>query len=414
MKLFQLHPGIAMLALLLTLAQTPTRAAELSDLLRVDGFDVQTASLGEGPFTVVFESGLTDDLSVWRQVAPAVTKKAKLVLYTRAGLGKSAPRPEVSTLEERTRQLAALLAATHAKPPYILVGHSYGGFLIRSFAARYPDQVAGMVFVDPANEQLEIQLKRIDAEKLAQEQAQMARRVPPSFKAEMDSLQKIFDEGNLRLNGPLPQVPTVVLTSTQQRTNPDLLLWTPAGMSVWRDLHAQFIRQFNQGSHMLTPYSGHYIQRDEPRLVIQAIEAVITDAVDNARRRADQQAYAQLRQSLEQAAALVTLGKLGEADALVRNAIQVSAAKESTVNDLGYHYLGVRKLPLLGELVLRVNAENFPSSFNARDSHGEALLAIGQPAEAKRQFTKALDLAKTSGASPRAIEGIHRNLNKVP
>ena len=112
---------------------------------------------------MILEAGFGRDLGVWRNVAPALATSAKVLAYSRAGHGKSDPRPEAPTIAARTGELEQLIATAGLKPPFILVGHSYGGFLIRSFAARHPEQVAGMVFVDPSDEAFNLELRKPDA-----------------------------------------------------------------------------------------------------------------------------------------------------------------------------------------------------------------------------------------------------------
>ncbi|MEW7849490.1 alpha/beta hydrolase [Massilia aurea] len=266
-------------------AETPTHApapaaiaAPANDMLDVGPYRVQMASQGTGPYTVIFESGFGRDLNVWRAVAPEVAKSNRAVTYSRAGHGRSAPRPGTPTLTGRTDELEELIAAAGLQPPFVLVGHSYGGFLIRSYAARHPAQIAGMVFVDPSDEHQNIELRKLDAAAVDNDTRLLAQCMPPKLQPELSQLQAILDSGKLSLAGPLPDVPVVVLTSVQRREQPQLFLETPAAVEVWRDLHARFFRSFKRGSHVVTPYSDHNIHQDEPQLVIAAIADVIAAA----------------------------------------------------------------------------------------------------------------------------------------
>lgn len=265
-------------------AQTPasTSAAAASDLLDVGPYRVQMASLGAGPYTVIFESGFGRDLNVWRDVAPQVARSNKVVTYSRAGHGRSEARPGVPTLASRTDELEQLIAAAGWTPPFVLVGHSYGGFLIRSYAARHPAQIAGMVFVDPSDEHQNTELRKLDAAAVDNDTRLLVQYMPPKLQPELAQVQAILDSGKLSLAGPLPDVPVVVLTSVQRREKPQLFLETPAAVEVWRDLHARFFRSFKRGSHVVTPDSGHNIHQEQPALVVAAIAEVIA-AADTAR-----------------------------------------------------------------------------------------------------------------------------------
>jgi pimeloyl-ACP methyl ester carboxylesterase len=243
---------------------------------------VQLVSKGTGPYTVIFESGFGRDLNVWRDVAPQVARSNRVITYSRAGHGRSEARPGTPTVASRTDELEQMIAAADLRPPFVLVGHSYGGFLIRSYAARHPAQIAGMVFVDPSDEHQNTELRKLDAAAVDNDARLLVQYMPPKFQPELAQVQAILDSGNLPLAGPLPDVPVVVLTSVQRREQPQLFLETPAAVDVWRDLHARFFRGFRRGSHVVTPDSGHNIHQEQPQLVVAAIAQVIA-AADTAR-----------------------------------------------------------------------------------------------------------------------------------
>jgi pimeloyl-ACP methyl ester carboxylesterase len=241
-------------------------------------YAVQAAISGAGRYTVIFESGFGTDLRAWRKVAPEVAKGARVLAYSRAGHGGSEARPEPRTIEQNTAELEALIASAKLAPPFILVGHSYGGLLMRSFAARHPDQVAGMVFVDPADERLNPALRKLDAERAAADDRAFAGFVPPKFQPELKLLQPVLDSGTLTLAGKLPDVPAVVLTSIQQAAQPMFFVESADALAIKQRLHADFARQFKLGRQVLTTKSGHNIQLEEPELVIAAVNQVIADA----------------------------------------------------------------------------------------------------------------------------------------
>ncbi len=108
--------------------------------------------IGKGNPTVVFESGLTDETDVWARVQPAIAAHAQACSYDRAGSGYSDPGRRAGTSANIVDDLHRLLAAANIKPPYILVGHSYGGMSVRLYADLHRDEVAGMVLIDPSEE----------------------------------------------------------------------------------------------------------------------------------------------------------------------------------------------------------------------------------------------------------------------
>jgi pimeloyl-ACP methyl ester carboxylesterase len=262
-----------------------TESPAPADRVQVGAYQVQMAQQGKGRYTVIFESGFGADLRAWRKVAPEVAASARTVTYSRAGHGASDARPEPRTILQSSEELDQLVAGAHLAPPFILVGHSYGGLLARAFAARHPDWVAGMVLVDPADERFNPALRRLDAKRAADDDRQFAAIVPAKFQPELKLLQPVLDAGRLPapLDAKLPDVPVVVLTSVQQAEKPMFFLESVEAVALKRDLHADFLRQFSDGSQVLTLKSGHNIQLEEPELVTAAVNRVIAAA--DARRR---------------------------------------------------------------------------------------------------------------------------------
>lgn len=117
--------------------------------MAVPGLHVE--ELGTGTPTVVFEAGLGASRAMWGGVVPAVAERTRTIVYDRAGLGRSpavpGPRDLEALVEDHLRLLASL-----GPGPFVLVGHSWGGPIVRVVASRVPDLVAGLVLVDQTDE----------------------------------------------------------------------------------------------------------------------------------------------------------------------------------------------------------------------------------------------------------------------
>jgi len=392
---------------------TTAAAADFDGMVAVGNGQLHAVQAGDGPYTVVFEGGFGGDLTVWRKVAPAVAKRANVLVYSRAGTGKSPARAQPVTLAQSAAELSALLAARQLKPPYILVGHSYGGFVIRAFAASHPVQVAGMVLVDPADEGLERVLRTIDAARVEQDQRALQASMPAAMQGDLQLVQQLLDAGKLPAMAALPDVPSVLLTSVRARAGSDYFQETPAVVKIKRQRHADFMTQFSTGAHVFTSNSGHMIQMQEPELVIDAIAHVQSAAAVQAARLAKEEARRVLTGELEQVAAL--LGK-PPADAPAQRlatALAQSRLSEAEINGLGFDLLLKARQQALAELVLTYNVRTFPQSDNAADSYGEALLAGGRAADAQRQFAQALTLGRSNGASARALAAYQEHLSQA-
>jgi pimeloyl-ACP methyl ester carboxylesterase len=103
---------------------------------------------GQGSPAVILESGIAASSLSWAPVQQQVEQLTTVLSYDRAGFGWSDPAAGARTPQRLAEELRALLTVCAIKPPYLLVGHSFGGLIIRAYAQLYPNEVAGLVLVD--------------------------------------------------------------------------------------------------------------------------------------------------------------------------------------------------------------------------------------------------------------------------
>ena len=117
-------------------------------MVDVGGYRLHINCTGEGSPTVVIESGWGDMSASWGWVQPEVAKTTRVCTYDRAGMGWSESSPQPRTAREYAKELDTLLTKANEPGPYVLVGHSMGGFTVIVYAHDYPDEVSGLVLVD--------------------------------------------------------------------------------------------------------------------------------------------------------------------------------------------------------------------------------------------------------------------------
>lgn len=114
---------------------------------------IVTGSSSSNLPTILLESGMGGCALDWSLVQPELAKHTKVLSYDRAGFGWSTTPISEPTCEGYLRDLRQLLIQLELEPPYILVGHSYGGMIMRLFASAFPEEVAGIILVDSTHEQ---------------------------------------------------------------------------------------------------------------------------------------------------------------------------------------------------------------------------------------------------------------------
>jgi pimeloyl-ACP methyl ester carboxylesterase len=128
------------------------RFPEDGRLVDVGGYRLKLNCTGIGKPTVILEAGWGDLSGEWKAVQPGIGKFSRVCSYDRAGYGESDPGPMPRISVQIATELHALLRNAGEQPPYVLVGHSFGGYSVRVFNGLYPDEVAGIVLADATQE----------------------------------------------------------------------------------------------------------------------------------------------------------------------------------------------------------------------------------------------------------------------
>jgi pimeloyl-ACP methyl ester carboxylesterase len=229
-----------------------------------------------GSPTVLLEAGSGNPASIWNRVQPEVAKFTRVCSYDRASLGSSDPVPAQRTIVALTEDLHTLLASAKVSGPYIMVGHSLGGILVRLYASYYPAEVAGMVLVDSLHEdEPDRSMALIPADTLKEmlKQAKPEDLVPRSAeRIDNCSIRPLMDA--LNWHG---DIPLIVLTQGKPY-GPDMVA-VPATAPQAYQLHLALQRELAsrspKGKQIMAEKSGHFIHQDEPELVVAAIRQVI-------------------------------------------------------------------------------------------------------------------------------------------
>ncbi len=237
-------------------------ASDLPEQIDAAGRQMRLRVEGEGSPTVVLEIGLAGALEENAAVQRGVAQFTRVVALDRIGADHSQP---VVTGRQIARELHAALENAHLPPPYVLVGQSFGGIYNRIFASRYPDEVAGLVLLDPAQEEFIAWMK----EHYPKEEFSNKK-----FKNWPEATGVNATLVELKTAGPLPDVPVVVVTAAKPSSDRLSREVRP----VWTSMHETWAKSLPHGRHIVTEQSGHGIHVEQPELVVQLVREVIEES----------------------------------------------------------------------------------------------------------------------------------------
>lgn len=145
---------------------TQRHFAAAQQMVDIGGRRLHLYCSGSGPVTVVFDAYGTGAGSSWFAVQPHVARTTRACVYDRAGFGFSEPSPNQPTSANAVEDLHKLPGSAGIAPPYVMVGSSFGGANAQLFAYRYPNDVKGLVLVEPMHEDEENRLLKVTQGKL--------------------------------------------------------------------------------------------------------------------------------------------------------------------------------------------------------------------------------------------------------
>ena len=281
---------------------------------------------GEGTPAVIFDAGIAASSLSWSRVQPEVARFTSTCSYDRAGLAWSDASTTPRSMSALVTELHTLIRHANVAPPYVLVGHSFGGLLIRAFARKFPNEVAGLVFVDPLHPEewcdpssqqrrtlrggiflsrvgallARVGLVRFLLSRLSGGAPALPRRASRMLGARAATLL-------LNMVGEVQKLPTEVLPAVQEHWSspkafrgmwqhlaalpacsaevrrgadtfgemPLVVLSAGRRDPRWIVADATLAGASTNGRHVVSAHSGHWVHLDDPNLVVTAIRDVV-------------------------------------------------------------------------------------------------------------------------------------------
>jgi pimeloyl-ACP methyl ester carboxylesterase len=275
------------------------------DFITLNGFNVEVLTSGmannqEVKPVVVFENGMASGFGSWETVAAEISKTNAVFRYNRPRIGESENDSLPPSTTHIVNNLRKMLLQKGLKPPYLLVSHSFGGAYIRSFASMYPNEIAGLVFVDPIDftkkkgfgdlPYLEIGLNQhqIDSmfgetyekfiEKLYEEM--------PGFYVEEVKISRALNATGFEecVQNSLPDVPVHFIMAggyTQSDDRGETIFDKEKLFRINNNLKMKrwiaLLDPLKYGKFFYSSSSGHSVQVDDSKLVIYSIKLALED-----------------------------------------------------------------------------------------------------------------------------------------
>lgn len=247
------------------------------DFVKLNGNQINYEKKGNGSPTIVMVSGYGGSLNSFDSVFNKLSKLTTVVRYSRAGLGKSSYENVGKDFDTMVLELESLIQSLSIDERIVLIGHSYGGLIIRSYAKRHPEKVCGLLFDDSTFEDYFDRLTPIenDAEKIEMKEHEDLNSRKP-MDDEFRSLWKVWHSSDnwTKWFDPMPQVPTVVLTSMKitksgLRANDKLMDARYSAHSIWTK-NKPFSVQIGLTN------AGHFIHKDNPKVFVESVNMLLS------------------------------------------------------------------------------------------------------------------------------------------
>lgn len=216
---------------------------------------------------VILEAGGGGTSGAWSAVQAALPAGIRACAYDRAGSGKSDPGPQPRTMDAEVADLHALLEKSGVTEPIVFVGQSLGGILARLYFHKYPESVAGMVLIDPTTEDSVVFNLRVN-------RWIKVRELEDSLGEGARSVARDRQENPV----PLGKRPLVVIAAGKRSQPPGMSAEEWLAMRTARDAQVKELSKLSSNSKfILDPPSGHNVERDNPKLVANAIEELVKE-----------------------------------------------------------------------------------------------------------------------------------------
>ena len=239
------------------------------DIIETSYGKLEYSIMGSGQPTIVLINGGSGPIEGWMRILPELSKLSTVFSFNRFGVGKSDKPKEAQDGTTIVHTLREALSSVGLKPPFLLVGHSLGGFYANLFARLYPNEVAGVVLLE-ASHSKDTTLNEYQGRFVKALNKLLSKLSPPHPHDEVHFVQKTVEQINQ--NHSFPEVPLFIITGGKENR------MMPAEARRKRlENQVDFLSLSKYSKHIIAERSGHFPQLTEPSVVVEAIEECLNE-----------------------------------------------------------------------------------------------------------------------------------------
>ncbi|PMC33892.1 alpha/beta hydrolase [Bacillus sp. UMB0899] len=234
--------------------------------IQINDFKLYAKLVGEniGKPTIVMDAGYGDYSKAWDSVISDLSLLSDVLIYDRAGLGKSESSSRPRTSREMIKELRELVKGAKIKFPFILVGHSFGGVNARMYATEYPNDVCGLILVDSTPEDYREKFLPTMSDEF--QQAYNKQFVHEgNYDEFMESLKQL-KESRRKLN-----VPLIVLSAGKKAH------YSKESQELWNEMQREILDISSNGELIIAENCAHFIQNDDPEIVVNTVKRLLSN-----------------------------------------------------------------------------------------------------------------------------------------
>ncbi|MCW8091768.1 alpha/beta fold hydrolase [Alteromonas sp. ASW11-130] len=242
--------------------------------LVIDGKHLEFEIKGEGDTWVLFDAGALTGMAGWDSLWHDLPDEITAIRFSRLGEGNSEMCESNRSSKDLVDEVQQVLKRLDVDMPFVYIGHSLGGATARNYAATYPENVLGMLLVDPENPKDVEMVIDIDPVNGPAEIERIKQKDYTLINGHC-FLDAVWSKKEAKDFDDIGDIPVTLIASTQQVEEPKYIFHTDEARKRWGELQHAWVSTFPQGRYIATTKGSHYVQKDEPELVLKELALLL-------------------------------------------------------------------------------------------------------------------------------------------